>query len=104
MCPALGSVFMVLQGRMGQECEAFPKLRECCEPVVPGRGAERRISGASMVREGFLEGVGLEESREKCQGTPARQNRLMEIEPAGLEARTGEIGWGEVEGLVVVSL
>ena len=32
------------------------------------------------------------------------QNRLMEIEPAGLEARTGEIGWGEVEGLVVVSL
>lgn len=43
-----------------------------------------------MVREGFLEGVGLEESRKKCQGMPARQKRLREIEPARLEARPGE--------------
>ena len=43
-----------------------------------------------MVREGFLEEVGLEESREKCQGMPAMQKRLREIEPARLEARPGE--------------
>lgn len=73
--------------------------------MVLGRRAYRRVSGASMmVREGFLEGVGLEESREKCQGMPARQKRLREIEPARLEARPGKTAWGEAEGLVEGSL
>ena len=57
-----------------------------------------------MVREGFLEEVGLEESREKCQGMPAMQKRLREIEPARLEARPGETAWGEVQRLVEGSL
>ena len=41
-----------------------------------------------MVREGFLEEVGLEESREKYQGMPAMQKRLREIEPARLACPT----------------
>lgn len=48
-----------------------------------------------MIREGSPEGVGLEESIEKCQDMPTRQNRPIETEPAALVAKTKEIGWGE---------
>lgn len=74
MCPAWGSVLMFLQGRWEQRYKTFPTLSEGWEPVIPGKRAERRVSGARVVREGFLEMVSLKRSTEKSQMVPARQN------------------------------
>lgn len=43
-----------------------------------------------MVREGFLEEVGLEESREKCQGMPAMQKSSGRWNQPGWRQGLGE--------------
>lgn len=102
MCPAWGSVLMFLQGRWEQRYKTFPTLSEGWEPVIPGKRAERRVSGARVVREGFLEMVSLKRSTEKSQMVPARQNTgsWRQSQPGWRQRRGREAG-GEVEGIVV---